>query len=100
MFARVAMFHGADPVGIEKALAEWQGRIAEQFETPPEGLEGIREVMVLVDGENGRALAITMFETEEDLRRGDKALGHVSMSQAGGVRTGVEFYEVGLRRTR
>lgn len=100
MYARVAMFHGADSAEIDRSLAGWKGQIEGELTSPPEGLEGIREVMVLVDRENGRALGITMFDTEEDLHRGDKVLSRMSMSQGGGVRTGVEYYEVALRQAR
>lgn len=98
--ASVTTYRGADSAGIEQALDAWTSRIEDQLESPPEGLEGIREVTVLVDRENGRAQVIVMFETEEDLRRGDKALSHVSMSQAGGVRTDVESHEIALHRGR
>ncbi len=100
MHARVATYRGADSAGIEQALDAWTAQIESELESPPEGLEGIREVTLLVDRENGRAQVIVMFDTEEDLRRGDKVLSRVSMSQGGGVRTDVEFYEVALRRQR
>ncbi len=98
MYARVAMYHGADAAGIDQMLAGTGEQIGAELESPPEGLEGVREVMLLVDRENGRGLGITLYETEEDLRRGDQELNQMSPSQAGGVRTAVEYYEVGLRR--
>lgn len=100
MHARVASYHGADAAGVERLLRETGPQISDQVDSPPEGLDGIREVMLLVDRESGRALVITFFETEEDLRRGDAVLARTPMSQAGGVRTGVERYEVALRRAR
>jgi len=100
MHARVAMFHGADSAGIDQALDGWKSQIESELESPPEGLEAISEVMVLVDRENGRGLGITLFDTEEGLRRGDQVLNRMSMSQGGGVRTGVEYYEVALRQAR
>lgn len=100
MHARVATYHGADAAGVDHLLSEAGPRLVDQVDSPPEGLDGIREMMLLVDRESGRALAITFFETEDDLRRGDAVLEGTPMSQAGGVRTGVERYEVALRRAR
>lgn len=100
MHARVATYHGADAAGIDRLLEETGPKIAGQVDSPPEGLEGIREVVLLVDRDSGRALVITFFETEDDLRRADATLERTPMSQAGGVRTGVERYEVALRRAR
>jgi len=100
MHARIATYHGADAAGVDRLLREAGPGIADQVDSPPEGLEGIREVMLLVDRESGRALAITLFETEDDMRRADAVLERTPMSQAGGVRTGVERYELALRRAR
>jgi len=96
MFARVAMYHGADAGGIEQILSgtakDFEARLAD----PAEGLEGVREFLLLVDRESGRGLGISLFDSEEDLRRGDEQLGRQPLSQAGGVRTGVEYYQVAL----
>jgi hypothetical protein len=101
MYARIAMYHGADAASIDKMLAERGGQIEADFDSPPPGMEGSRELFVLVDREGGRGMGITLFESEDAMRLGDRALeSTVSMSQAGGVRTAVEFYEVALHRTR
>jgi hypothetical protein len=65
----------------------------------PEGLEGCREVMLLVDREGGTGLGITFFDTEEDLRRGDETLNSLSPEEGSGRRSGVEIYEVAMRAT-
>ncbi len=101
MFARVAMYHGATPDGIDELIANIGGRIEAEFDSPPGGLEGMQELMIFVDRDSGRGLAITLFASEEEMRAGDRTLQSLmSMSQAGGVRTGIEFYEVALRRAR
>ena len=101
MFARVAMYHGATADGIDELIANIGGQIEADTDAPPAGLEGLKELMIFVDPESGRALGITFFASEEDMRAGDRTLQSVmSMSQGGGVRTGVEFYEVALRQTR
>jgi hypothetical protein len=57
---------------------------------------------MLVDRENGRGVGVTVYETEEDMRRGDEALSAMSpaVSDDTGRRTGVAFYEVTLRKQR
>jgi hypothetical protein len=63
----------------------------ESGETPP-GLEGAKMLM-LVNRETGKGLGVTLFESEEAMRRGDEALNTMN---PGGTerRTAVEFYEV------
>lgn len=93
MYARVARFEGAEPDAIRQAARE----IASRAESgPPEGVPA-SGFTLLVDAENGRGLAITLFETEEDLRKGDEALN--AMSRPGermGQRTSVETYEAAV----
>jgi len=100
MYARLAMFRGVDAAQIDAVIDGMSGAVQADFNAPPEGLEGVREVMLLVDREHGRGLGITLYETEEDMLLGDAVLSRRSPSQAGGVRTGVEQYEVALRRVR
>jgi hypothetical protein len=58
----------------------------------PPGLEGAK-MMMLVNRESGKGLGITLFESEDAMRRGDEALN--SMSPGGDSRrSSVEFYEV------
>jgi hypothetical protein len=96
MYARVATFDGADPAQLDAQ----RSRIDEGFDTPPPGLEGAKGVWMLLDRENGRGLGITLYENEEDLRRGDEALNAMNPEQGGGQRSGVEVFEVLLRRER
>ena len=50
-------------------------------------------MLMLVDRESGNGLGVTLFESEEAMRRGDEALN--AMSPEGSERrTSVEFYEV------
>jgi hypothetical protein len=55
---------------------------------------------MLVDRAHGRGLGITLFETEEDLRKGDEALNLMSPPERSGRRTNVTIYEVALHKTR
>jgi hypothetical protein len=50
-------------------------------------------MMMLVNRESGKGLVITLFESEDAMRRGDEALN--AMNPGGDSRrSSVEFYEV------
>ena len=89
MYARVATFE-SDAAKVDDAIEMVRGEV-ESGDTPA-GLEGARMLM-LVNRETGKGLGITLFESEEAMRRGDEALNAMS---PGGTerRTSVEFYEV------
>jgi hypothetical protein len=88
MFARVATFE-SDPARVDDAIDMVRGEV-ESGETPP-GLEGAKMLM-LVNRESGKGLGVTLFESEEAMRRGDEALN--AMTAGSERRTSVEFYEV------
>jgi hypothetical protein len=89
MYARVATFE-SDPGNVDDAIDVVRTEV-ESGDTPP-GLEGAKMLM-LVDRESGKGLGVTLFESEEAMRRGDEALN--SMNPGGSERrTTVEFYEV------
>ena len=99
MFARVARFEGAGPDSVDGNVAAVRQQIDAGMASPPPGLEGVQEAWMLVDRATGAGLSITLFETEEDLQRGDAALN--AMTPAGeGTRTGVETCEVAVRKAR
>jgi hypothetical protein len=54
-------------------------------------LEGAK-LLMLLDRTSGKGIGITLFESEEAMRRGDEALNQ--MNPSSGSRTSVEFYEV------
>jgi hypothetical protein len=101
MHARIAAFKG-EPAMADRAIEAIRGQVEAQWESPPEGLESVKELLVLVDREGGNGLGITLYETEEDLRRGDEALNAMSPSdpEAAGRRTDVTIYEVVLHKQR
>ena len=70
MYARVATFE-SDPASVDDAIGMVRTEV-ESGETP-EGLEGAK-MMMLIDRESGKGLGITLFESEEAMRRGDEAL--------------------------
>ena len=89
MYARVATFE-SDPATVDDAIAMVRGQV-ESGETPP-GLEGAKMLM-LVNRESGKGVGVTLFESEDAMRRGDEALNAMN---PGGTerRMSVEFYEV------
>ena len=89
MFARIAEFQ-SDPSQVDASIEMVRGTV-ESGETPS-GLQGAKMLM-LVNRETGKGLGITLFESEEAMRRGDEALN--AMNPGGSERrTSVEFYEV------
>jgi hypothetical protein len=88
MYARIATFE-SDPASIDDAISMVREEVAGQT---PEGLEGAKMLM-LINRETGKGLGVTLFESEEDMRRGDEALNAMSPG-ASERRTSVEFYEV------
>jgi hypothetical protein len=88
MYARVARFE-SDPANVDEAIEMVRSSV--ESETP-EGLEGSKMLM-LVDRETGKGLGVTLFESEEAMRRGDEALNAMSPGSTE-RRTSVEFFEV------
>ena len=89
MYARVMAFE-TDPANVGSAI----DRVRAEVESPdePPGLEGAKMLM-LVDRESGKGFGITLFESEDAMRRGHEAL--IARSSSGtSRRTSVEFYEV------
>lgn len=89
MYARVATFQG-DPARVDEAIASIRSSV-ESGEAPV-GLENAK-MMMLINRETGKGFGVTLYETEDDMRRGDEALNAMSPG-GGGQRTAVEFYEV------
>ena len=88
MYARVATFE-SDPAKVEDAIAMVRAEV--DAEVPP-GLEGAKMLM-LVNRETGKGVGVTLFETEDAMRRGDEALNAMSPGSTE-RRVSVEFFEV------
>jgi hypothetical protein len=95
MYARVATFE-SDPATVDNAVEMVRGEV--ESGGTPAGLEGAKMLM-LVNRETGKGVGITLFESEEAMRRGDEALNAMSPS-ATERRTSVEFYEVPVQTVR
>jgi len=89
MYARVATFE-SPPENVDDAIAMIRAQVASD-ETPP-GLEGA-QMLLLVTRETGEGVGVTLFESEDAMRRGDEALN--AMNPRGVERrVSVEFFEV------
>jgi len=99
MHARIATFK-ADPARADEAIAAARQQVESNWANPPEGLETAKEMYMLIDREHGRGLGITLYETEDDLRRGHEALNQMTPPAEGGRRTDVALYEVALHKQR
>lgn len=89
MYARVATFE-AEAANLDSSISHVRAEV-ESGEVPA-GLEGAK-MMMLVNRETGQGLGITLFESEDAMRRGDEALNEMSPG-TGARRSSVEFYEV------
>jgi hypothetical protein len=91
MYARVARWEGAEAEAMRSSA---EGISAQAASGPPEGVPA-KGLLLLIDPDNGRGMAVSLFETEEELRQGDQVLNSMSPpNDAMGRRTGVEVYEV------
>ena len=88
--ARVVSFEGVNA----DRIAEIKSRIEDG--EPPEGMPPA-ELMILHDPEGDRALAVVVFDNEDDYRKGDEILGSMPGPETPGQRTSVSRYEVAVR---
>jgi hypothetical protein len=97
MFARIATFESTDPAADEKLMDEAMGIVQPIIQ----GMKGIQGHMELADRNSGRALSISLFDTEENAIAAEpvfdeempKALGEI-MERFSGRRVSVERYAV------
>ena len=94
MFARVSTFQGPPDQTAEGI------RVAREQILPVARLQdGFKGIYLLFDRERGRSLAITLWETEEDMKASEDAALRTrteSAEAAGEIIVGVERYEVAL----
>jgi hypothetical protein len=94
MYARAARWENADAKSLEESAAEIRSR--SESEGPPPGVPA-KEFLLLHDTAAGKAVAITLFESEEDYRQGDETLDSMSPPGEGmGTRISVEKYELAV----
>jgi hypothetical protein len=93
MYARVATWEGGEADAIRKGAERMKAAVPSG---PPEGVPAVG-FLLLIDPDGGRSIGIGLFETEEDLRKGDETLNAMNPDDDGtGRRVSVEKYEVGV----
>lgn len=92
MWARIARFEG-DPAEVDARLE----RLRSALDAGTFASELVdAKLLMLVDRESGGMLGVTLFESEEAMRKADAAM-NAGPGNAGS-RSAVEFYEVPLHR--
>jgi hypothetical protein len=93
--ARVVRFEGGDPELVSRTVVQIGGETASG---PPEGVPAVG-LMILHNPDDGKVLAITLFDTEDDMRQGDAALNAMEPPTPGGMgrRVSVEMFNVGVK---
>jgi hypothetical protein len=95
VFVRIARFEGGDPSQVDDSIARVRAMM-DEGPTPP-GLERARRSMMLVDRTTGTGLGLTFFDSNDDMRAGDRALNEMTRpAGATGQRTSVVLYEVAI----
>lgn len=94
MFARVATFQ-SDPGRLDDTVEMVRKEVAGET---PDGLKGAKMLM-LIDRASGKSIGITLFDSEEAMRRGDQALNAMDPGSTERRQT-VEFYEVPVETIR
>jgi hypothetical protein len=88
--ARVVSFEGVNSDRMAEMQREMEG--GERPEEVP-----AKEIIVLHDPEDEKALVVLFFETEDDYRRGDEALNAMPAGDTPGRRISVAKYRVAVR---
>ncbi len=97
MYIRIARFERGDADWDESAKQIGEGIRRGGKGTPmEEAIDAVQRVILLVDRENERGASLVFCDTEDDLRRADAALSHMTPVGGRGTRTSVELYEVAL----
>jgi hypothetical protein len=98
MYARLSRFAGLPPERIDETLGEFEHGQLPQMEK----LDGYKGVIVGVDRGEGKAVAITFWETPNDLRTSDKLADEAREAAMASARPSrepiVDRYEVVMQR--
>jgi hypothetical protein len=92
MYARVVRFTGVTP----ERIAEISRRVDEEGGPPP-GVDSTG-FKLLVDENQGTAIFIGFFDSEEKMREADKVLDAMDSSETPGTRASVDQCEVKVER--
>jgi hypothetical protein len=95
MHARVATFEGGQADDVRAVVTDIEQR---SRSGPPEGVPAVG-FLLLHRADEGKVVAVSLFETEADLQQGNETLNAMDPPVPGalGQRTSVEMYEVGVK---
>lgn len=94
MFARVTMTEGS-PDKIEQGIDSYKSRVLPAVQ----GVDGYKGSLLLVNHESGKAIGISLWETEDARRRAAQAVDAArtaTIETMGGTVPPVEEYEVAV----
>lgn len=94
MFARLASY-GAPGVSREQAVEFFRDKVLRDLSE----MEGFQEAMVLLSDDSDEVLALSLWDTEENLHAAEQrtAQHRAARDKMGGKRTGVKVFEVAYR---
>jgi heme-degrading monooxygenase HmoA len=98
MHARVSFYEGVPGGDTDTAVKGFEDALGQLQE-----MEGHRRATLLVDRDNGKAITITYWETEEDMQASVEQTNRLRQQAAdtGGLSiSGVENYEVAIESGR
>ncbi len=90
MYARLIEFSGADPEKRETMIETVRGTVIPMLRQ----YDGFAGYITLYDGENNRAKAVLLWETEEAAEEAEKTLAERRKQLAGGVGLTVESQDL------
>jgi hypothetical protein len=93
MHARVVRFTGVTPEQVANVVSR-----VEESDGPPPGVESVA-MKLLYDQEQGTAVFIGFFETEEKMRDAAAVLEQMDASDTPGTRASVDQCEVKIERS-
>ncbi|HEY7208020.1 MAG TPA: hypothetical protein VH416_07240 [Gaiellaceae bacterium] len=97
MRARMATFQVDDPAKVDEEVATTR-RYLEGGELP-EGIPATGFLM-MVDRDAGKVIEVLLFESDEDLQRGDETMNSYAPGEGSMHRVSVERFDVPVRYRR
>ncbi len=94
MYVRVVRFTDARAEPVQQLVAR-----IEKSAGPPPGVPSTG-IQLLFDESQGTALALQLFETAEDMRKGDEIFGAMDPADTPGTRVSVDMCELKLKLER
>lgn len=95
MWARVSSYEFGGDESVEEGIRAFERALTEEdFQ-----MEGMRDAYLLVDREDGKALTITLWESEDAMRASEEAADRVRRDAAGDAVRDVDRYEVALHES-